>query len=76
VDLFILTAEVHLRSGERPNKVFGKRPHATALDLVVDPAASTQSPSTSMSDQYTSSDLTSYFSLFIMVVLSIIISGT
>jgi hypothetical protein len=56
---------------ERANKVFGKRSHATARDLVVDPAASTSSTpllrrrrpasSTSMSDQYASSDLTLYF---------------
>jgi hypothetical protein len=54
------------------NKVFGKRSHATARDLVIDPAASTSSASllrrrrpccfrpassTSMSDQYASYDL-------------------
>jgi hypothetical protein len=52
VVLFIPTADVHLRSGEqvsgtlrlfdilhreRANKVFGKRPHVTARDLVVEP---------------------------------------
>jgi hypothetical protein len=59
---------------ERTNKVFGKRPHTSAHDLlvdpafdvVIDPAASTSSTlpastSISMFNQYTSSDLISYF---------------
>jgi hypothetical protein len=48
---------------ERANKVFGKRLHATARVLLVDPTTSTLSTllflpmsSNSMSDQYTSSD--------------------
>jgi hypothetical protein len=61
-------------------KIFGKRPHATArnllvdraIDAVIDPVAFTSSTlatsiSISMFNQYTSSDLISYFSLYVVI---------
>jgi hypothetical protein len=65
---------------ERTNKIFEKRPHAIAcyllvvpaIDVFIDPAASTSltspaSTSINMFNQYASSNLISYFSLFVII---------